>query len=98
MWASLLNLNLSYSSFILYSIHSFSSYIYISISSIGGRLMDHNLSHVTDNDRVYVGDTWAMEVDLRSEEKEERTLHFFVRGKQQKGYIKGIPDRVEFGV
>ena len=98
MWASLLNLNLSYSSFILYSIHSFSSYIYISISSIGGRLMDHNLSHVTDNDRVYVGDTWAMEVDLRSGERDKRTLHWFVSGYQQTGYIKGVPDEVEFGV
>ena len=39
-----------------------------------------------------------MEVDLRSEEKEKRTLHWFVRGKQQKVFIKGVPDRVEFGV
>ena len=39
-----------------------------------------------------------MEVDLRSREKEKRTLHWFVRGKQQKGFIKGVPDRVEFGV
>ena len=40
------------------------------------------------------GDEWSMEVDLRSREKEKRTLHWFVRGKQQKGFI----DRVEFGV
>ena len=44
------------------------------------------------------GDEWSMEVDLRSREKEKRTLHWFVRGKQQKGFIKGVPDRVEFGV
>ena len=25
------------------------------------------------------GDMWEMEVDLRSREKEKRTLHFFVR-------------------
>ena len=39
-----------------------------------------------------------MEVDLRSQEKEKRTLHWFVNGKQQKGFIKGVPDRVRFGV
>ena len=37
-------------------------------------------------------------MDLRSREKEKRTLHWFVNGKQQKGFIKGVPDRVEFGV
>ena len=44
------------------------------------------------------GDEWSMEVDLRSEEKEERTLHWFVDGMQQKGFFKGLPDSVEFGV
>ena len=39
-----------------------------------------------------------MEVDLRSSEKEKRTLHWFVRGKQQKGFISGLPKQVEFGV
>ena len=47
---------------------------------------------------VKEGDVWSMEVDLRSREKEKRTLHWFVAGKQQKGFIKGVPDRVEFGV
>ena len=39
-----------------------------------------------------------MEVDLRSREKERRTLHWFVNGKQQRGFIMGLPDKVEFGV
>ena len=47
---------------------------------------------------VKSGDLWEMEVDLRSRAKEKRTLHFFVRGKQQKRFFKGVPDRVEFGV
>ena len=54
--------------------------------------------HLTVTERVNVGDLWEMEVDLRSEEKEKRTLHWFVRGKQQKGFIKGVPDKVQFGV
>ena len=37
-------------------------------------------------------------MDLRSEEKEKRTLHWFVNGRQQNGFIKGVPDRVEFVV
>ena len=53
---------------------------------------------MTTVEGVKEGDEWSMEVDLRSEEKEKRTLHFFVRGKQLKGFIYGLPDRVEFGV
>ena len=44
------------------------------------------------------GDEWSMEVDLRSREKEKRTLHWFVNGKPQRVFIKGVPDRVAFGV
>ena len=53
---------------------------------------------VTIVEGVNEGDVWEMEVDLRSREKEKRTLHFFVRGKQLKVFFKGVPDRVEFGV
>ena len=37
-------------------------------------------------------------MDLRSEEEEKRTLHFFVRGKQQESFFKGLPEEVEFCV
>ena len=67
-------------------------------SHTGGRIYDHCCEEVTTVEEVYEGDLWEMEVDLRSREKEKRTLHFFVRGKQQKGFIKGVPNRVEFGV
>ena len=49
-----------------------------------------------NNEGVTPGDDWSMEVDLRIDEKEKRTLHWFVRGKQQRRFIKGVPDRVEF--
>ena len=55
-------------------------------------------SHVGNNEEVKEGDEWSMEVDLRSREKEKRTLHWFVRGIQQNVFITGVPDRVEFGV
>ena len=61
-------------------------------------MRNHNNSTVTTNESVNMGDIWSMEVDLRSSEKEKRTLHWFVNGKQQKGFIKGVPDRVTFGV
>ena len=67
-------------------------------SLIDGSIVNHNCNIVTQLDGVNIGDMWEMEVDLRSREKEKRTLHFFVRGKQQKGFFKGVPDRVEFGV
>lgn len=39
-----------------------------------------------------------MEVDLRSEEPSERTLHYFIKGRQQKTYFNELPDKVQFGV
>ena len=45
-----------------------------------------------------INSLWSMEVDLRSREKEKRTLHWFVAGRQQPVFIKGLPDKVEFGV
>ena len=65
---------------------------------IAGTTFNHNHSSRYNNESVNEGDVWEMEVDLRSREKEKRTLHWFVRGKQQKGFIKGVPDRVRFGV
>ena len=61
-------------------------------------MRNHNDAGVYTNESVNNGDLWEMEVDLRSREKEKRTLHWFVRGNQQKGFIKGVPDRVEFAV
>ena len=63
-----------------------------------GGIYNHYNIRMAEAEGVHSGDVWEMEVDLRSREKEKRTLHFFVRGKQQKGFIKGVPDRVEFGV
>ena len=65
---------------------------------LAGLTCTHDPQHNHKNDPVNVEDEWSMEVDLRSQEKEKRTLHWFVNGKQQKGFIKGVPDRVEFGV
>ena len=50
------------------------------------------------NEGVKDGDEWSMEIDLRSREKEKRTLHWLVNGRLQKVFITGLPDRVEFGV
>ena len=65
---------------------------------LGGDTCNHGAIECYQNEEVNDGDVWEMEVDLRSREKEKRTLHWFVNGKQQKGFIKGVPDRVEFGV
>ena len=67
-------------------------------SHIAGSIWDHEYNTLTSAEEVKSGDLWEMEVDLRSREEEERTLHWFVNGKQQKGFIYGVPERVEFGV
>ena len=66
---------------------------------IGRQLYDHNASMRSSNeDQVNDGDLWEMEVDLRSDDKEKRTVHWFVRGNQQKGFFKGLPEQVEIAV
>ena len=77
---------------------SYYYFIHPSPSPVAGTVWDHNNYIITDLEEVNEGDEWSMEVDLRSREKEKRTLHFFVRGEQQKGFIKGVPNIVEFGV
>ena len=72
--------------------------IFTIYSLTDGGLWNESHENSGREEEVYVGDLWEMEVDLRSREKEERTLHFFVRGKQQTVFFKGVPDRVEFGV
>ena len=79
-------------------LHFTSTSYHIHYSLTVGKIRNHNWHPVTEAEEVKIGDLWEMEVDLRSREKEKRTLHFFVRGKQQFGFFKGVPDRVEFGV
>ena len=65
---------------------------------LDGWVYNHNRTGIYENNAVNEGDEWSMEVDLRSRVGEKRTLHWFVRGKQQKGFITGVPIRVQFGV
>ena len=44
------------------------------------------------------GSNIMMEVDLRENDKEQRTLHFFVNGVQQKVFFTGLPAAVTFAV
>ena len=44
------------------------------------------------------GSVVALEVDLRSEKKEERTIRFIVDGKIQKCVIVGVGREIKFGV
>ena len=49
-------------------------------------------------ERGGVGSEVCLEVDLRSEKKEERTIRFIVDGKIQKSVIVGVGTDVRFGV
>ena len=86
----------SYIFFFLPSFLPFSLSIYISITD--GKVWHHNAQPVVTNDSLVEEDEWTMEVDLRSGEKEKRTVHWFVNDEQQTGFIKGVPAEVEFGV
>ena len=39
-----------------------------------------------------------MEVDLRDDNENKRTLHYFIDGKQQKAYFNNLPPSVIFAV
>ena len=67
-------------------------------SFIEGRVDNKTNYGQGTNAKVNPGDEWSMEVDLRSKNKEERTLHWFVRGKQENVFIKGLPEKVQFCV
>ena len=94
MWACLIQSYLLIASFNHISGHPlFSPHILVA-----GGVFGCNNQKTNTNESVNEGDEWSMEVDLRSREKEKRTLHWFVNGKQQKVFIKGVPARVEFAV
>lgn len=72
----------------LYIIH----YLYIILVHI------KNGKGYRNNGIVNEGDVVIMEVDLRSDDKSKRTLHFFIGGKQQKIFFSELPSKVQFGV
>ena len=55
-------------------------------------------ARVGNNTGARCGDEVEMEVNLKSQDRSQRTLHWFVNGVQQKIFITGVPDRVEFAV
>ena len=59
--------------------------------------MTHTPNKVGDCEEVNEGEIVMMEVDLRGEGR-ERTLHFFIEGRQQKAYFYDLPSTVEFCV
>ena len=63
-----------------------------------GKVFNHANQPVATNEFLTDEDEWTMEVDLRSAEKLKRTVHWFVNYNQQEGFIKGVPDEIEFGV
>ena len=44
------------------------------------------------------GERISMEVDMRSREKEERTVHMFVDQKQSPLFFYGLPESVKIGL
>ena len=73
------------------------SLILISFSFIDGDTLNHTKITVGKCEGVKSGETVMMELDLRGEGR-ERTLHFFISGRQQKIYFHTLPSTVEFCV
>ena len=46
----------------------------------------------------FVGERISIEVDMRSREKEERTVHMFLDKIQSPLFFYGLPDSVKFGI
>ena len=73
------------------------SLILISLPFIDGDSYNHTDNKVGKCEGVNSGDVVMMEVDLRGEGR-ERTLHFFISGRQQKISFYNLPSTVEFSV
>ena len=73
------------------------SLILISFSFIDGDTLNHTKITVGKCEGVKSGETVMMELDLRGEGR-ERTLHFFISGRQQQIYFYKLPSTVEFCV
>ena len=73
------------------------SLILISLPFIDGNTRNHKNNEVGECEGANSGDHVMMEVDLRGEGR-ERTLHFFISGRQQKMYFYNLPPTVEFCV
>ena len=51
-----------------------------------------------ESSQEFPGENISIEVDLRSREKEERTVHMFVDKKQSPIFFYGVPESVNMGV
>ena len=56
------------------------------------------LSHDVGSLFLVNGEEISMEVDMRSREKEGRTVHMFVDKKQSPLFFYGLPESVMFGI
>ena len=56
------------------------------------------LGHIVGSLLAFHGERISMEVDMRSREKEERTVHMFVDKKQAPLFFYGLPESVKFGI
>ena len=56
------------------------------------------LNHSVGSLLLYPGEGISLEVDLRSREKEERTVHMFVDKKQSPLFFYGLPESVKIGL
>ena len=67
-------------------------------SILAGDIRGRNGAVIGLTEKGGVGSEVTMEVDLRSDKKEERTIRFIINGKIQKCVIVGVGRDVRFGV
>ena len=56
------------------------------------------LNHLVGSNLLFVGKRISIEVDVRSREKEERTIHMFANKKQSPLFFYGVPESVKIGI
>ena len=56
------------------------------------------LGHNVGSSVVFEGERISIEVDMRSREKEGRSVHMFVDQKQLPLFFYGLPESVQFGI
>ena len=66
----------------------------MSLDQEGFDMLGHNVGSLFS----FPGGRVSIEVDLRSSEKEERTVHLFVDNRQSPLFFYGVPESVKMGV
>ena len=74
------------------------TFLLLFVIILDGTVCGRNGGVIGWTEETDMGTEIGLEVDLRSERKEDRTIRFILAGRIQKCTVVGLPSKVRFGV